>query len=413
MSLIENRPYCRVPWSSVAVLPNGNVMPCVATNPKSDGVLGNLKQQRFTDIWNSEVAQETRKFHLNIDKGQYLPCSLCFKIKSQKKVNRRDEYELKYGEELEQLNIDYEEKIDPSQILLLDIAFSSLCNLTCTMCSSKYSTSWIDLEYKLKESGFSRSETATPNTGFKNYKDNLNSIFPYLSELKHLLLKGGEPLLSKDCLWFLEQLVERGIAQQVSLKIISNGTVFNQKISDLFRKFYRVDMVVSLDAKDELFRYIRGGSKFGFEEVVENIKRFRDLGPNVHMVTSPTLQAYNAFQFGELIQFCFENSDEVFFKNWVIEPDYQSVISIPRELYPLALENLSDAKSFLQAKQPKNKSIEFLTYMEDYLSERINWMGAHDNYEWTHQKFLSYTKLMNQQRGMELTKIVPEFSPFF
>jgi radical SAM protein with 4Fe4S-binding SPASM domain len=50
---------CIVPWTSVDVVANGDIAPC---HIFYDLVMGNLHEQRFTDIWNGENYRKFRKY---------------------------------------------------------------------------------------------------------------------------------------------------------------------------------------------------------------------------------------------------------------------------------------------------------------------------------------------------------------
>jgi radical SAM protein with 4Fe4S-binding SPASM domain len=64
---------CLALWSQATVRPNGDVSVCCFTYKP---VLGNLSEMTFTEVWNSEKANELREL---VEKGEYLdiPCIGC------------------------------------------------------------------------------------------------------------------------------------------------------------------------------------------------------------------------------------------------------------------------------------------------------------------------------------------------
>jgi len=408
-----SKPHCWIPWGSIAVLPNGNVIPCVATNTdfNDHGILGNLKKQKFKDIWTGEKAKGIRQAHFQ-NPFRFGPCVLCRNTDKTGGLSRRADMNTKYGEYFDNLNIDYQNTSDPTDIIFLDMAFSSLCNLTCTMCSSTYSTGWIDLDKKLQATGFEHEIKMTDPTGFENYRDNLSSIFPYLKNLNYLFLKGGEPLLNKDVIWFLKNLVERGIAANATLAIISNGTIHNKKIMDLFGAFKKVEYVVSLDAVGDLYRYIRGGEKYSSDDVIAGLREMKLHNRHVWISLAPTVQAYNILRFSELIKASLEVADEVYCKSWVLFPAYQSPISLPEALFPKAVEELEKSIEYLLARDAKNRSVPFLQYMISYMKREIPWIHVPSNRKGYETKMKQYTKFIDGERNMQLGQILPELEGF-
>lgn len=60
---------CLAPWTSVYVLPNGDISPC------SSFVAGNIRDKSFVDIWNNE---EFRRFRLELRQRTFFPaCPRC------------------------------------------------------------------------------------------------------------------------------------------------------------------------------------------------------------------------------------------------------------------------------------------------------------------------------------------------
>jgi radical SAM protein with 4Fe4S-binding SPASM domain len=66
------RSRCFVPWLESEILPNGDVTPC---SDRPDLILGNVKQQRFREIWNNEAYQAFRRAMK--EDGLFPYCSRC------------------------------------------------------------------------------------------------------------------------------------------------------------------------------------------------------------------------------------------------------------------------------------------------------------------------------------------------
>jgi radical SAM protein with 4Fe4S-binding SPASM domain len=63
---------CLVPWLEAEILPNGDVTPC---SDRPDLIMGNVRRQRFSEIWNNESYQGFRKAMR--EDGLFPYCSRC------------------------------------------------------------------------------------------------------------------------------------------------------------------------------------------------------------------------------------------------------------------------------------------------------------------------------------------------
>jgi len=62
---------CIAPWTQTMVYPNGEIVFC---NDNPDFILGNVKNEKFSDIWNNNRARKFRKY---IKKNTLPICSRC------------------------------------------------------------------------------------------------------------------------------------------------------------------------------------------------------------------------------------------------------------------------------------------------------------------------------------------------
>ena len=67
---------CRMMWSELTVLWDGDVVPCVNVFEK-DNVLGNLARQSLEEVWNGPAMRRLRGAHLADDVGDITVCATC------------------------------------------------------------------------------------------------------------------------------------------------------------------------------------------------------------------------------------------------------------------------------------------------------------------------------------------------
>lgn len=67
---------CRLPWSELTVLWDGNVVPC-ANVFEHVNLLGNLQNQSLSEVWNGEPIQRLRRAHLRNALSEVPVCRTC------------------------------------------------------------------------------------------------------------------------------------------------------------------------------------------------------------------------------------------------------------------------------------------------------------------------------------------------
>jgi hypothetical protein len=82
-------------------------------------------------------------------------------------------------------------------------------------------------------------------------------IYDQIPNIKHLYFAGGEPLMIREHRWFLEEIVKRGYAKNISIRYNSNGVLVDDEIIELWKEFKTVRFSVSLDGILERGHYIR------------------------------------------------------------------------------------------------------------------------------------------------------------
>ena len=161
----------------------------------------------------------------------------------------------------------------------LKIDFSNKCNLKCVMCNSQRSTAWRKDEQKLS--------VLLPDFDFGMLPpDDMDDKFwlelplSFWRNLGAIEVSGGEPLYHSQFIDFLEFLIE--YVPKMLLRIITNGTLLDDRILNILSRFKRAEILVSVDGwRDDIYQYARGGKQHELAKVKENILKF-------HKVVSKT-----------------------------------------------------------------------------------------------------------------------------
>ena len=147
---------------------------------------------------------------------------------------------------------------------------------------------------------------------------------------------GGEPLLVKEVGELLQRLVDAGVARNMVLAVVSNGTVTGSWLG-LTRHFKRVELCISVDGHGRHYDYIRHPARW--DKLTANLQAFKTL-PNVSLGAAVTLQAYNALSLTDLFRYF--DSVDMGFHAWPIHvPRYLNVGVLPPRARQIAAERLS------------------------------------------------------------------------
>lgn len=162
------------------------------------------------------------------------------------------------------------------ELIRLDYWTGDTCNLRCAICGPKNSSAWKE---ELKIPIIERKHTV--NHTWKTLD---------LSILKYVHFNGGEPLLSKEHVKFLEAIP---IKSQVSINYNTNGTIRpSVQLLALWNEFKLVTLDFSIDDIEERFEYQRYPAKWS--DVADNLQWYIDYSPvNCMFAVNTTVSILN------------------------------------------------------------------------------------------------------------------------
>jgi MoaA/NifB/PqqE/SkfB family radical SAM enzyme len=187
----------------------------------------------------------------------------------------------------------------------LELALDFTCNMMCRMCGPRQSSQWngsavLD-DMKITEHNHPNSDYYVKTKGSRKYTENLKWILSNtdLSNLKAVTLVGGEPLYSKNLKWFISLLKENSNYKNVSITIITNGSV--KPPLNLLKGFRKVNITVSIDAIGSLATSIRMGIDWN---IIDTNVRYMVKHYNVKVHSTVSILNINKMQ--EVIDYCKE-----------------------------------------------------------------------------------------------------------
>jgi molybdenum cofactor biosynthesis enzyme MoaA len=306
--------FCVLPWIHVATRPNGDARLCCGSNAsqatkgimdaglvkKENGEPANFGKESLLSAINNEYMRDVRTTMLE---GKIpLSCAKCFEEEESGIVSKRL-WEMYYwdneGLDFDQLIKDTQQDgTIPPVIQYLDLRLGHTCNLKCVMCTPHDSSRWVQdhaqLTGKLK-SPIILKQIAWDAATFDNYwyeKPELwVEIFDQIPNIKQLYFAGGEPLMIKEHKRFLEEIVKRGYAANITVRYNSNGLFVDDYIIDLWSNFKEVRFAFSIDAVSDRNHYIRYPSEWN--TIVQNLHKLDNTPDNIKIGIACAVQIFN------------------------------------------------------------------------------------------------------------------------
>lgn len=281
----------------------------------------------------------------------------------------------------------------PDQIEYLDLRHSNLCNLSCRSCEPKFS-SQIAREISLHP-----TIAKYYNPSSKIHLENQNDLDHLLPTIKRINFTGGEPLLNKENIRILEELIRLGNVD-CEILITTNGTVINPTIVKLLKSFNSVHWTLSIDAVDIHAEYIRYGSIWN--NIKNNIETILSLKQSVAVNT--VLSAYSVLSLENLLKY-FKSLKDTYtdqpLEIWFAHCDYPAFLKpsvLQGKLRQQAINNLTQSINILQGiKSNPTRSIDNLKSLRNDLNDSILSNALSD-------KFVKYTKDLDQIRNQNFNQ---------
>lgn len=306
--------FCALPWIHLATRPNGDVRLCCVTNAsgastgdhkvglvkKENGVPANFGKDSLLSAFNNEYMKSVRTTMLE---GKIpASCTKCFEEENNGVVSKRlwELYEWSRD------GLDFKELIDntkedgtiPPVIRYMDLRLGHTCNLKCVMCSPHDSSRWLQDYDKMMETLDSKVVKFQINFDKKEFNNTWyekpefwGEVFEQIPNITQLYFAGGEPLMIKEHRRFLDEIIKRGYAKNISLRYNSNGLFVNDDIINVWKNFKQVRYAFSIDATFDRNHYIRYPANW--QEIERSLRLMDDAPEHIHCAIACAVQVLN------------------------------------------------------------------------------------------------------------------------
>lgn len=288
-------------------------------------------------------------------------------------------------------------------ILTLDYYPSNYCNYSCVMCAGGASSQRQTFEVKV----LGRNEKIVLNPADPDF-------YSVLDRVQIINFTGGETVLQKQVHEIMDYLIEKDLAKNILITLLTNASSSPNDLDDKFRKFKQVIYNVSIDGIGAVGEYQRRGSnwtkmsQYSLElmhhSYISAVINFVLTGINALNITEFINWCYN-HNFGpkdpEHIQGSYINVSPVF------RVDHLGVGALPKELRELALSRLAQARLRFNSGSIYDNFYQELT---DRFISVINKTNFNPEYL---KQFVEHIRLEDTVSKRTLVEVVPEWKPYF
>lgn len=268
--------WCPLPWLHQFIQTNGIKTCCQGLE---------LSQSKPLDFFNSDLIQSVRN---SISQNQiHKNCSNCFETERKGFISTRQE-SINYYKEYSRNNL------PRNNVEYLDLRYNNQCNFSCRTCEPAFSSSIVnEISNNIVLNKFYK--VAKKHNAYNNIAGDLVNLLP---TVKRINFTGGEPLLIKDNIKILQQLINCNNTD-CEILITTNASVINHQWLSLIKQFSKVHWTVSVDGVGPFAEYIRYGSSWPIIE--QNINYILSLGHSVALNT--VLSAYSILNIDKLVEY--------------------------------------------------------------------------------------------------------------
>lgn len=390
---------CILPWTHMHIMPDGQVHACCVS--RMQNTLGNVKEQSFSEVWNSEAYRDIRRRMLAGEKLSM--CDHCWKSEERDGGSFRQHYNKVFAHHMHRLDDTTEDGSLPYvNLIYLDARLSNFCNFKCRICSHIYSSAWYHDQIKYTGKGvYDKAVIRLADDRPTFFEELRTEIIPSLEEV---YFAGGEPLIMPDAHAILDEL----IAQKkfdVRLWYNTNLSKLIWKDVDILEKwkmFPNVKVQASLDAMGARAEYLRKGTVW--TETEENARRIKKECPHVEFEIGPTTMNLNVWHLPDFFMDWQEKglcSPDLWNLNLLNGPAHYRAEILPMELHKETIVKNREMAERL----PKSRAKKAFENTAKYLEENHNPDGKNT--------FMLHNGFFDSIRNEHFQDIFPEFIEWF
>lgn len=410
---------CPLPWMQSFVNRKGDYRLC-CTSEETDNQLFDENDFLITvesghsleQIMNAPLMKTVRQMMLRGEWPQW--CKRCTLDEKRGGVSRRM-IEMQFREPLRKFFVENtlpDGALKKFEILEADYRLGNKCNLQCRMCSPNSSLRCLEYWNEVVTPRHKVSyleEQRLKNIKWFDSDDFIRDFKMKVPTLEVVHFAGGEPLISPRMLDVLEMAIKDGYAHKISLSYNTNLAFVPEKIWELWRKFKRVKLLVSIDGIGKLNEYIRLGSQW--EQLVNNLERVEQFCtelPQTEVIFCTTVQACNVLEIDQFFPFLKKFKHFVGMPNFVnlYHPPYLSTRILPKEIKEIAKSRALKLFDDSERALPPHYD-----YLRQNIKNIIQYMDGESEEDF--ESFIAFTKRVDKRFDLQTINYLPHLASYF
>ena len=411
---ILSRTACGAVWGSVSTDTMGRLRPCCTINSTLTDSNGEpYRIDRIGDFerfWHSAPMREIRQ--AGIDNKWHKLCHKCQQQEEGGSFSQRMLYTHLLPHNMNTEN-------EPPKIRMFNLLLSNKCNMKCRMCSPKNSH-LIGRESKTHGLSSLWGNDVWGNDQTSTYSEPVSIdddamvelVESYYDTIEEIQFAGGEPFLSDTQYMILKKLVDLGVSNRITVTYNTNGTIPMSQYYDLWSKFKKVSISVSLEAIGDLANYIRYPTNWdNIERVMKSLdKASTDI---IRVKVNCLVQALNVLRLDDLIEWMdqFDNICRIPSFSTLVLPKHQHLRNIPREL------RAPVARKLIKRRMPKFSSKRGeVKWPMDWYRSRMEMVVNNIMYEpdaTDTSEFIRVNQALDKVRKLDLFEVLPELKGYY
>lgn len=372
--------FCFAPYTNLDLNQDGKFYPCYRSKERQ----GSWKDADVVDEYNNQSMQQLRDDLWN--GRENANCIQCHRREAEGVTSTRQQYNQNVIENIIE-DLDFVERIkenhklgDIQELHTMEIRPHGMCTNACAHCDENSSSKWIQMQ-------------DIDNTPFlKNYEDKpevLDNLYSQATNLKTVHFTGGEPLLyEKTHLKHLENIPNK---ENIELRYHSSlKTMPSENMMEMWEKFKKVKMFVSLDTSKMFYAYFRWGSNW--DTVVENIEAIRHI---VDIRGTITVNLLTMLDFAEIVNYLVDNNIPMHVA--FVDPPHQlSCVFLPDKLKSKGVNQMNQARLKIKSYDESWKTRQ----AEKWINEIQAFMMSHYSSPQWHPETVKLFGVLDQVYGM-------------
>lgn len=335
-----NNHMCAHAWSGFHVYPDGTTRPCCvfSHNLKDDNHQDfNIRQHTIKEIINSKHMNSLRE---EFRQGKTpAGCATCTAVEKSGGLSKRKLTKFK----LENIwgHVDWESDSEQN-IGFIGGHLGNLCNLKCRICSETFSSS-IATEKLTNNSAEYKNNPVYLTLLNNNWKKHSTLFFDNIKsmpQLRNFEFLGGEPLLVKENIEFLQYLLDNNLSKDCIFEFVTNGTQYHDNVFDRASQFRRLTVTISIDDIGSRFEYQRSGAKWS--QLQTNLKKFMS-NPDLTIGISITVNIQNVLYLPELVSWLLSQGVSDYAYNMLHYPAWACVKKLTDQGKQLVINKLTNS----------------------------------------------------------------------